>query len=107
MTELIQYIPLATAIVSAIAGWLMGRRKREADAASSEIANVSAVVNIWKQTAEDLRDQYITIKGDLSRLQEDYERLEDEHRKIMKENSTLRTRVRKLESENQRLQSKS
>lgn len=85
-----------TGAIGGAAGWLLGARKRGAEAAKLEIANASDVIDLYRKATADMQAQV--------------ERLNEMHVKQQHEINNLRTQInglyakaRELESENTRL----
>lgn len=73
-------------MLTGIAGYFAGTRKRTAEAQGSELDNVQKAVTIWQGLAEDLRQEVASMKVELSKLQE-------ENHQLRLEVSVLRTKI--------------
>lgn len=48
------FAPYLVSIITGIGGLMVGKRKRKADAAQAELANVQEAIRIWRETAQAL-----------------------------------------------------
>lgn len=94
-------------------GWLVGRRKSEAEAKSVELENVQTAVKIWRQAAEELSTQLKTYNTQLNHqreenilLRQEIHELRKENEHLQKELSALRKEIEALKKQNTKLVSK-
>jgi cell shape-determining protein MreC len=84
------FLTIITTVVAAIAGWIVSRERTKSDIRRSsaetdgiQIKNVAAVVNFWKEQAEE-------FKKELKELKLEHERLYDKLEEVLHENELLR-----------------
>lgn len=86
---------LITAIVSvltAVFGFLAGKRIQNATAQKSELQNVEDAIKIWRDLAEDFASK-------LKTAQDDYSKIYEQNVAITQQNTLLLKKVTKLEKE--------
>ena len=96
-------IPTLAALGSGLAGWLFGRRKREADAKAAEIGNLDRIVEMWQGTAERFKQTADELMEQNNRISEEVRNLRCENRKLIEDVKRLNTMVEGLKCENKAL----
>lgn len=86
-----------TVFISAFIGWLFSRRKQKADAEKAELENVSAVMTMWRTTAEELYKQVAHLTNRCEQLTSRCEELTNELEGMRRENNKLRSELKRLE----------
>lgn len=70
-----------TPIASAIVGWMLGKRKTNAEAIASEMENVEKALRIYREMVTDLGDKVTRLENELTNLRKQlYETLEENRR---------------------------
>lgn len=111
MKELI--ITAVFSAISAVFGWMAGRRKNVAQTQSIELDNIEKAVEIWRKLAESYAEKLQVIQSDINKvslendkLKQSMERLGDENHKLKAEIDSLRKKIAVLSSDNKRLDKK-
>jgi len=68
-------------VVSTIAGFLFGSRKRQAEAIGYELNNVQKAIQVWKEVAEYQTSEIASLRAEINELKEELNNLEKMHRK--------------------------
>lgn len=84
MVEVIYTI--VPAIVTAVVGWFLARRKYRAEAKANELDNVDKAIKIWRELSTELE---MRLKNEITALRE--------------ENDMLKTKLRELKCENEKM----
>lgn len=96
LMELNWIVGMIASAATAVFGWVIGRRKTNAEASITEMEAVSAAIKIWRDTAENLSKDVMKLREDI-----------DDHRKQLKEmkleNRKLQQAVRDLSEQNAEL----
>lgn len=71
-------------------GWLFGRRKLKAEAASSELENVEKAIAIWRGIASDLEGKFKSLQDEVMELRKELMKLEVENETLKQEVKDLR-----------------
>ena len=72
--------------LAGFAGWFAARRKNRAEVTRSEIENIEKVATMWRETAEELKQQ-------VQELREEVETLRTEVATVHAENLRLRREI--------------
>lgn len=96
-------IPTLAAIGSGIAGWLFGRRKREADATAAEIGNLDRIIEMWQKTAEHFKKTTHELMEQNQRITNELSTLRNENLVLIDDVKKLNTIVEELKLENKTL----
>ena len=73
-----------TALVAAFGGWFFSRRKTRAEAKSSELAVVQDAIRIWRETAQDLKNEILDLRKENELLRCEVNKLRRSSGKILK-----------------------
>jgi len=79
-------IPSATGALGAFVSWIFGRRKENVEVQASEINNVQEAIKIWKDMAQELKEE-------VAELKEKVEQLTSEVNTLRVENISLRSKL--------------
>ena len=79
-------IPSATGALGAFVSWIFGRKKENVEVQASEINNVQEAIKIWKDMAQELKEE-------VAELKEKVEQLTTEVHTLRAENITLRSKL--------------
>lgn len=79
-------IPSATGALGAFVSWIFGRRKENVEVQASEINNVQEAIKIWKDMAQELKEE-------VAELKEKVEQLTSEVHTLRAENISLRSKL--------------
>lgn len=79
-------IPSATGALGAFVSWIFGRKKENVEVQASEINNVQEAIKIWKDMAQELKEE-------VAELKEKVEQLTSEVHTLRAENITLRSKL--------------
>lgn len=83
---------------TAFLGWFFTKRKYNAEAIGAEIDNDTKVIHLWKEWAENLKNDFDakcnTMSKEIERLSDRIEELETENRKHLKTIENLITHGR-------------
>lgn len=96
-------IPTLAALGSGLAGWLFGRRKREADARATEIGNLDRIVEMWQGTAERFKQAADELMEQNEKIAYEVRTLRSENQKLIEDVKRLNTIVEGLKCENKTL----
>lgn len=84
MAEIIYTI--VPAVVMALVGWFLARRKYRAEAKANELDNVDKAIKIWRELSQELEM-----------------RLRNEIQILREENETLKIKLKELKCENEKM----
>lgn len=79
-------IPSATGALGAFVSWIFGRKKENVEVQANEINNVQEAIKIWKDMAQELKEE-------VAELKEKVEQLTSEVHTLRAENITLRSKL--------------
>lgn len=79
-------LPSLFSAIAGIFGWLVGKRKENVEVDSNEIANTKEIIEMWKVTAKEMKEE-------VAELKEKIESLTTEVHKLRAENVDLRTKL--------------
>lgn len=79
-------IPSATGALGAFVSWIFGRKKENVEVQASEINNVQEAIKIWKDMAQELKEE-------VAELKEKVEQLTSEVHTLRAENISLRSKL--------------
>jgi len=68
-------------VVSTIAGFLFGSRKRQAEAIGYELCNMQKAIQVWKEVAEYQTTEISSLRAEINDLKSELNDLEKMHRK--------------------------
>lgn len=83
MDTLQPYIPLVTAVVCTLFGWIIGRRKQKYETELLQIQSVEKTIGMWTGLTEELREECVA--------------LQNAQKLILQENRELREKIATLE----------
>lgn len=69
-------------IITLAAGWLIGRKKNNADAQLSEVDSVQKATTIWRELAQDLKKEVQELRLIVEELKEENDKLHAEMNKL-------------------------
>ena len=69
-------------IITLAAGWLIGRKKNNADAQLSEVEGVQKATMIWRELAQDLKKEVQELRLIVEELKEENDKLHLEINKL-------------------------
>lgn len=87
-------LPSLFSAIAGIFGWLVGKRKENVEVDSNEIANTKEIIEMWKVTAKEMKEE-------VAELKEKIESLTTEVHKLRAENVDLRTKLGLTNEDNQ------
>jgi len=79
-------LPSLFSAITGLFGWLVGKRKENVEVDSNEIANTKEIIEMWKVTAKEMKEE-------VAELKEKIESLTTEVHKLRAENVDLRTKL--------------
>ena len=79
-------LPTLTAFFASAITWLFGKKKEEIDVQSTEITNVQEAIKIWREMANDMKQEVAELKIKV-------ETLTTEIHNLRTENIELRTKL--------------
>jgi hypothetical protein len=79
-------LPSLFSAIAGLFGWLVGKRKENVEVDSNEIANTKEIIEMWKVTAKEMKEE-------VAELKEKIESLTTEVHKLRAENVDLRTKL--------------
>lgn len=79
-------VPSVTGALGAFVSWLVGKKKEDVEVQSNEISNVQEAIKIWKDMAQELKEE-------VSELKEKVETLTTEVHTLRSENISLRAKL--------------
>lgn len=91
--------PSIVSAVSGIFGWVVGRKRENVEVDSNEIANTKEIIEMWKVTAKEMKEEVAELKDKI-------EALTTEVHTLRSENVELRTKLGIIANENNKSQSK-
>lgn len=85
MQELIiTIIGFASAIIGAIITYILSKRKKKAEAQTSELNNVEKAIKIWRELTNDLKNELDAVKLCYHQMEGKYDELELENKRLTK-----------------------
>lgn len=84
-----------SSILTALAGWLIGRRKTSAETTAIEINNVEKATEVWRRIADELREDLTRLLKENAEMKEEIKKLEIKVQSLMRENKKLRQLLEK------------
>ena len=78
--------PSIVSAVSGIFGWVVGRKRENVEVDSNEIANTKEIIEMWKVTAKEMKEEVAELKQKI-------EDLTKEVHTLRAENIELRTKL--------------
>jgi predicted RNase H-like nuclease (RuvC/YqgF family) len=78
--------PSIVSAISGIFGWVVGRKKENVEVDSNEIANTKEIIEMWKVTAKEMKEEVAELKDKI-------EALTKEVHTLRAENIELRTKL--------------
>lgn len=87
-------LPSLFSAIAGLFGWLVGKRKENVEVDSNEIANTKEIIEMWKVTAKEMKEE-------VAELKEKIESLTTEVHKLRAENVDLRTKLGLTNEDNQ------
>lgn len=75
-----------TGAIAALIGWLVGRRKEQADITTTELDQTTKAIEIWRQMAQEMSDK-------VKELSDKIDILTAEVHSLKSENSNLKTKL--------------
>jgi hypothetical protein len=91
---------LSASAITYILGWLAGRKKRKADLEGQNLTNIKAIIDIYKEATDDLKEQLDEITNRCIKLTTEIELLRRENLDTRKSNDSLTKQVEILRKEN-------
>jgi predicted RNase H-like nuclease (RuvC/YqgF family) len=91
-------IPSITAFFASVITWIFGRKKEEIDLQSTEITNVQEAIKIWREMANDMKQEVAELKIKVETLTTEIHNLRTENielRSKLDEDKPKRTRPTK------------
>jgi regulator of replication initiation timing len=85
--------PTIVSAISGIFGWVVGRKRENVEVDSNEIANTKEIIEMWKVTAKEMKDEVAELKVKI-------ETLTTEVHTLRAENVELRTKLGIITNEN-------
>lgn len=73
-----EVLPYLTPIVTLIGGFILGKRKRNAEAVLTEVETIDKAITIWRQLAQDLKKEVDDLRNIVEDLKEENEKLKFE-----------------------------
>ena len=70
-------------ILTAVIGWLLGKRKASADARSTEMDSVDKAITIWRELAQDFKTEVEELRVEVSQLREENNKLTKEVNRLI------------------------
>ena len=70
-------------ILTAVIGWLLGKRKASADARSTEMDSVDKAITIWRELAQDFKTEVEELRSEVSQLREENNKLTKEVNRLI------------------------
>lgn len=83
-----------TGAIAALIGWLVGRRKEQAEITTSELDQTSKAIEIWRQMAQEMSDK-------VKELSDKIDVLTAEVHSLKSENSNLKTKLGIIDESNE------
>ena len=78
--------PSIVSAISGIFGWVVGRKRENVEVDSNEIANTKEIIEMWKVTAKEMKEEVAELKQKI-------EDLTKEVHTLRAENIELRTKL--------------
>jgi peptidoglycan hydrolase CwlO-like protein len=88
-----------TAAVAGAVGWLTGRRKQTAEAASSELDNTEKAIAIWRSIASDMEGRFSSLQKEVIELRNEVLKLQLQNHKLRSDNEGLKQNNAELQAE--------
>jgi hypothetical protein len=85
--------PTIISAITGIFGWLVGRKRENVEVDSNEIANTKEIIEMWKVTAKEMKEEVAELKVKI-------EALTTEVHTLRAENVELRTKLGIITNEN-------
>jgi regulator of replication initiation timing len=79
--------------ITGVFGWLVGRKRENVEVDSNEIANTKEIIEMWKVTAKEMKEEVAELKVKI-------EALTTEVHTLRAENVELRTKLGIITNEN-------
>jgi len=98
-TVLSLFIPAITTVAGILMGWLVGRRKSNAEVGILEIQRLEKLITVWQKLAEDIKREYECIKIENKELVAKLESLEKQLDLMKKENEKLLRALKELKKQ--------
>jgi cell division protein FtsB len=67
-------------VVSSIAGFLLGRRRRHAEVVGQELSNMQKAIQVWKEVAEYQTTEIATLRREINDLKKEMYGMEQMYR---------------------------
>lgn len=67
---------------AAVASWFAARRKNKAEVTRSEIENIEKVATMWRETAEELKQQVEELRQEVETLRAEVYRVHQENQEL-------------------------
>jgi len=74
-------------IVSSISGFMLGRRKRQAEVVGQELSNMQKAIQVWKEVAEYQSGEIASLHKEIDALKRKLAKVEEKYRERFKEKS--------------------
>lgn len=87
---------VASAAVSGLVMYLVGKRKSKADAIAAELANVEKAISIYRGIAKDLQTEIQQLKAELEKLYQQNSAIRIENRDLKKKLQHLERKLDEL-----------
>lgn len=75
-------IPSATGALGAFVSWIFGRKKENVEVQASEINNVQEAIKIWKDMAQELKEEVAELKSKVEELSREIDALREENHQL-------------------------
>ena len=85
--------PTIISAFTGLFGWLMGKKREDVEVDSNEIANTKEIIEMWKVTAKEMKEEVAELKVKI-------EALTTEVHTLRAENVELRTKLGIITNEN-------
>jgi peptidoglycan hydrolase CwlO-like protein len=76
---------LGGSVVGSVVTWLLYRKKYDAEIIGTELHNVNTAIEIWKQTANELKEQVTQLKNEVGELKSLVNKLHNENKELKKQ----------------------
>ena len=74
-------------IVSSFSGFMLGRRKRQAEVVGQELSNMQKAIQVWKEVAEYQSGEIAALHKEIDALKKKLAKVEEKYRERFKEKS--------------------
>jgi septal ring factor EnvC (AmiA/AmiB activator) len=88
--------PIITTLVGVLLGWFLTKRKVAKETDLIEIQSIQKTIEIWKQLAEELRQEYQSLHGSFIEMKAENKRLETSLSNIKVQLNSFKTENAKL-----------